>query len=325
MAHPIYHGQWQNGSTILQKLDGPIGNGEVEYPNGDSFKGFFHLEWGSRSSEAYTANGRYTFADGAYIDEAWIKTGSKEYPFSLYGFYRIRQNDETRSFTMFRNGYKVGFELILGEHPTVKMWDEGVELTPDKALEVLSYELDDSKGEDELRLTIILKDADGERKLIIQGGDLRQNSYGSYYYSPGYRVFVFEPNGDSREYGNNLPKNFQPYEGYITMHDAATGQCRYEVWENGQLDKAYDWNWDKQAARRVTLPHPLEEDKTLEALVWNGGHIVYQSSYYTYEGEIANDRPEGEGKLIYDDYDDDFHVYYGRFHDGRYCPPATGE
>ena len=33
----------QFGDTIRQELDGPIGEGEVTYPNGDHFKGYFHL------------------------------------------------------------------------------------------------------------------------------------------------------------------------------------------------------------------------------------------------------------------------------------------
>ena len=36
-----YVGSWQHGSTVLQKLDGPIGDGAVYYPNGDRFKGYW--------------------------------------------------------------------------------------------------------------------------------------------------------------------------------------------------------------------------------------------------------------------------------------------
>ena len=32
-----YHGNWQDGSVIQQKLDGPIGEGSIDYPNGDRF------------------------------------------------------------------------------------------------------------------------------------------------------------------------------------------------------------------------------------------------------------------------------------------------
>ncbi|MBO7591091.1 MAG: hypothetical protein J6T05_05800 [Prevotella sp.] len=41
----IYKGGWQGANTILQKLKGPIGDGQVWYPNGDHFKGVFNLSF----------------------------------------------------------------------------------------------------------------------------------------------------------------------------------------------------------------------------------------------------------------------------------------
>ena len=41
----VYHGAYQVGDTILQKLEGPYGQGAVDYSNGDHFEGFFHLSY----------------------------------------------------------------------------------------------------------------------------------------------------------------------------------------------------------------------------------------------------------------------------------------
>ena len=78
---PVYRGGWQFADVIRQELEGPIGEGQVTYPNGDFFKGWFNLSYQSIHNKAYTAHGRYTFADGAYIDEAWIETGTNNSPF----------------------------------------------------------------------------------------------------------------------------------------------------------------------------------------------------------------------------------------------------
>ena len=40
-----YYGEWQKGSTIMQKLEGPKGEGAIDYPNGDRFEGCFHLNF----------------------------------------------------------------------------------------------------------------------------------------------------------------------------------------------------------------------------------------------------------------------------------------
>ncbi len=59
----IYQGGWQFKDTILQKLEGPIGEGEVLRPNGDYFKGYFHLSYASigRSVDAGIAEVEITF------------------------------------------------------------------------------------------------------------------------------------------------------------------------------------------------------------------------------------------------------------------------
>ena len=79
----IYKGDWQLKETIRQKLGGPVGNGEVWYPNGDKFKGYFHLNFACIDGPAYAAEGRYDFADGSYIEHAWLVTSSNRKTFFL--------------------------------------------------------------------------------------------------------------------------------------------------------------------------------------------------------------------------------------------------
>lgn len=40
-----YIGKWQQKSVILEKLEGPIGEGSVEFPCGAKFEGCFHLSF----------------------------------------------------------------------------------------------------------------------------------------------------------------------------------------------------------------------------------------------------------------------------------------
>ena len=114
----IYKGGWQRANTILQKLAGPIGDGEVWYPNGDHFKGGFHLSFASVNGPAYAADGRYDFADGSYIENAWIHTLKDKKPqyWGLHGVFRIHHPQGPDSIAMFCSGGKhYGFELYLDE------------------------------------------------------------------------------------------------------------------------------------------------------------------------------------------------------------------
>ena len=54
-----YIGKWQEKSVILEKLEGPIGEGRVEFPNGDTFEGCFHLSFAQIQGPCYVADGKY--------------------------------------------------------------------------------------------------------------------------------------------------------------------------------------------------------------------------------------------------------------------------
>ena len=69
---PQYFGGFQFEDRVRQELKGPIGDGEVWLPGGDHFKGYFHLNYACINGPAYAAEGRYTFANGDYIEHAWI-------------------------------------------------------------------------------------------------------------------------------------------------------------------------------------------------------------------------------------------------------------
>ena len=88
-----YYGEWQEGSVILEKLTGPIGNGRVEFPNGDSFEGIFHLSFACINGPCYAACGKYTFADGSYSEHAWINTSKDLSKFGLKGVYEVKNAD----------------------------------------------------------------------------------------------------------------------------------------------------------------------------------------------------------------------------------------
>ena len=88
-----YIGKWQEKSVILEKLEGPIGEGRVEFPNGDTFEGYFHLSFAHIQGPCYVADGKYTFADGKYIENAWINTSDDLTKFGLKGVYEVRNVD----------------------------------------------------------------------------------------------------------------------------------------------------------------------------------------------------------------------------------------
>ena len=88
-----YIGEWQSKSVILEKLEGPTGEGRVEFPNGDSFEGYFYLHFARIQGPCYVAQGKYTFADGKYIENAWINTSSDLTMFGLKGVFEVRNAD----------------------------------------------------------------------------------------------------------------------------------------------------------------------------------------------------------------------------------------
>lgn len=311
-ARPKYIGEWQFEDKIRQELEGPIGKGVVEYPNGDRFEGYFCLSYQSIDNTAYTAHGKYTFADGSYIENAWIET-PREY--GLYGVFRIHHPDGTESIAMFHGGTKNGLELFLGDKPTYKFWYKGEELRPAWKYNVEKYEIDNSKGEDSIRLTVEIRRGGDTYTVIMKGGQLKPNFYGNYNYAPGTEITIYDPEGDSRDflYGA-APREFYAHDGYTVFHDAERAICWGERWEDGRRIEVKEAERDLRAARCVTLPHPLGYDETIDAFVWKDGHIKYKGKF-TYDGGITNDRPEGKGVLVSGN-----ERYEGIFYQGVFMP-----
>lgn len=305
---PIYIGGWQFGDTIREELKGPIGDGEVTYPNGDHFKGYFHLSYASINGPAYAAEGRYDFADGSFIEKAWINTNSDQTIFDLHGVFRIHHPQGHESIAMFFRNRKIGFELVLTEKPYAIEWYAGER---QREVEVKSYDISEPDT-DCLTLTLTL--VDGTR-IVQRGGRYTSNEYNEHVYEPHTDITVWLPNGDSIDMWNWGLKQLKPYDGYFTVHCAETQRFREEHWENGNLTKAEDWKRDSRAAKYLTLPEPFGKGEN-RALVWQDGHIVYVSGDWVYDGEVENDRPEGRGVLTSDSFTTEGQRYEGEFHEG---------
>ena len=305
---PIYKGGWQFGDTIREELKGPIGDGDVTYPNGDHFKGYFHLSYASINGPAYAAEGRYDFADGSFIEKAWINTSSDQTIFDLHGVFRIHHPQGHESIAMFFRNKKIGFELVLTEKPSAIEWYAGERL---REMEVQSYDISEPDT-DCLTLTLTL--VDGTR-IVQRGGRYTSNKYNEHVYEPHTDITVWLPNGDSIDMWNWGLKQLKPYDGYFTVHCAETQRFREEHWENGNLTKAEDWKRDSRAAKYLTLPEPFGKGEN-RALVWQDGHIVYFNVGWTYDGEVKDDRPEGRGVLTSDSFRTEGQRYEGEFHEG---------
>jgi hypothetical protein len=128
-----YYGEWQKGSTIMQKLEGPKGEGAIDYPNGDRFEGCFHLNFAHIGGPAYSANGKYIFSNGDVVPECWIDGADR-----LMGVYRMNCQDGSVRIAMWVAGKKQGMEVIEGESPVlieylddkeIARWNEGVVYT----------------------------------------------------------------------------------------------------------------------------------------------------------------------------------------------------
>lgn len=309
----LYKGGWQWADTILEKLAGPIGDGEVWYPNGDHFKGNFHLSFANINGPAYAAVGRYDFADGSYIERAWIHTSKDKKPqwWGLHGVFRIHHPDGPDSIAMFLHGGKrYGFELFLSEEswekPWVKEWYAGDSIVrysaPEELFhyEVVDFEIDETSREDCTTLKLTLRDGNNVYHIEQQGGSYSANKYNNYIYEPSTHVNVQLPNGDILDYHGDDVRDFKPYDGYIDVYCAETGLSRKEHWEKGELTDAQEWQRDCRASIKETLPDPTGVDIELDANVWKDGHIEYKYREWVYDGEVKNNRPHGKGVLVGD-------------------------
>lgn len=326
----IYEGGWQWGDTIMQRLEGPIGAGEVLYPNGDRFKGTFHLSYASINGPAYAADGRYDFADGSWIEKAWINTSKDKKPqwWGLHGVFRIHHPEGPDSIAMFlRGGKRYGFELFLPEEswekPWVREWYAGDSVVrysgPDELFryEVADYEIDETSKVDCTTLRLTLRDGDKVYRIEQQGGRYTANQYNNNIYEPSTHVTVELPNGDALDHNGDDVREFKPYDGFVKVYCAKTGMSRKEHWQKGELTDNQEWQHDYRASTKVTLPNPTGVEGELEANVWKDGHIEYEYREWVYDGEVKNHRPNGQGVLVGDRRHGN-RRYEGLFIDGIY-------
>ena len=280
---PIYVGGWQFGDVIRQELPGPCGDGEVRFPNNDYFKGHFCLSYASIWGAAYLATGRYEFADGRYIEPAYVhfdKTGTL---FMLDGFYRVKHPERPDSLVCIKSGEYYGIELVLADEPFIREWYAGEQIERESPLQLKRYELDDSKGDDFLALTLYLHGDEGDFEVLTRGGQLSTNQYDNNIFEPRIYQRVQLPNGNIyvAAYSCTALRQFAPYDGYVTYYDTANKQFREELWTEGVLEKAEEWVKEK-----VEEPKP-EEEKTEEP-VWEGEPIILHLQYGNRHWSISN-------------------------------------
>lgn len=302
-----YIGDWQFGDTVRQQLEGPIGEGIVEYPNGDKFKGFFLLNYAHINGPAYAAHGEYRFADGSIIEHAWINTSSDLEVMDLIGVYRVKHPQGPDTLTPFYCHKRDGIEVVLAEKPYAIEWYEDKKL---QELEMDSYEYKQI-DEDRSILTVQLKNG-----IIIKhySGDTELNDYDRRVFKTDFDSEVYYPDGSSAD-GFGYPlRDLKPYDGYITIH-STNGKCHKEEWKEGRLVKAEKERWDIRGAKRAELPDPFNKSKTMEASIWDG-HICYSYSTWIYDGEMKDGHPDGKGVLVGDDIDTRGRRYEGEFKDG---------
>ena len=298
-----YYGEWQEGSVILEKLTGPIGDGRVEFPNGDSFEGVFYLSFACISGPCYAACGKYTFADGSYIDHAWINTSKELSHFGLKGVYEIKNADgSARSITSFHIN-KHGIELLLSNPAEAIEWYDGKEV---QRYGVNNYSLE-RVDEDRCILDVSLSNGISVR---MTGGRLNKNKYDRYYFETYLEGRIYYPDGNSFSSINYNIYNLKPYDGWGTMH-FANGKCRSEKYEGYNLNYAYEAKWDETAMVVKVLPYPIHPEDFCEAETWNT-HIRYCKGG-EYNGDTADGMPHGKGVLTF--YDG--RRYEGEFANGR--------
>ena len=310
-----YYGEWQKGSTIMQKLEGPKGEGAIDYPNGDRFEGCFHLNFAHIGGPAYSANGMYIFSNGDVVPECWIDGADR-----LMGVYRMNCKDGSVRIAMWVAGKKQGMEVIEGESPVlieylddkeIARWNEGV---------VYTYK---ESPDAENQLEVVVPDG---RSITQKGGEVA-----CWTTSPKCEV-VF-PDGNIFCYrGDTVYRNSQPWSGYGIFFDAKTGKSIDGEWKEGeQIDDEAEWKYDVRGAKSVMIPTDPFGNKLVEpSWVWKD-RIMYTEEKI-YEGPVEDNLPEGKG--VYTDselveYKAEPRKYEGDFHhglcqgQGKFTYPST--
>ena len=301
-----YFGEWQSGSTILQKLDGPIGEGRVEFPNGDKFEGYFYLSFAYIHGPCYDACGKYTFADGTYIERAWISTGGDIENWGLLGVFEVLNPDGSlKSIASFVTNKRQGIEVIAGETPEAIEWSDGEEIQryPVKDFSVEKLDRD--------RTNLNVSFTDGKSVKMI-GGKFYTNQYDQDYFKTGLKAEVFYPDGSSFSSYHYRIKGLEPVSGTKIVH-LDNGKQRIEKWKDGSIESSEE-EWDESQAITKNIPNPISDEGECLAKIWKG-HIEYCDyiGKAEYDGDIVDGLPHGNGILKY--YDG--RCFEGEFANGR--------
>ena len=303
----IYHGEWQEGSVIQQKLDGPIGDGSIDYPNGDRFEGYFHLSFAHINGPAFMAEGTYRFANGDRIEHCWINGND-----ALYGVYETLHADGSRSFAMWCGGRKQGFEVVpTGDSLAAREYRDGEAVGSQQAS---SYTFTPSD------------DACNQLEVVLSNGERVVYRFDYNNAEPTLRCQLYTLDGDWIEYNAySEMHNMRPWDGRFIYHRFKDGMKLDDHWKNGQPEGKQDWEHDDEGARKISLTDPYGSGYQYNALVWPDGHIRLGYSF-NYVGDVVDDRPEGHGEL----FDRAGRRYEGGFHEGLchghgvYTFPAIG-
>lgn len=285
-----YFGQWQECSVVSEKLEGPIGKGRVEFPNGDKFEGYFHLNFATIQGPCYVADGKYTFADGKYIENAWINTSKDLTQFGLTGVYEVHNADGSlASITSFLVNERHGIEVVTAHVAVAVEWYQGKE---QKHYEISGYSLN---AIDKNRRELVVEFATGETITMVGGRNVL-NQYDNQVYENYLSGIITYTNGEVYTSVNYSIRNLQPYGG-VGTRSLPNSKIRDEYYTGYDLMYIKNERWDAAKAEVKNIPDPLHPENFVKARVWSN-HIEYDNySNMIYDGDIVDGMPHGHGVL----------------------------
>ena len=296
-----YNGGWQEGAAHLEKLEGPIDHGVIEYANGDRFDGSFQLPYMSIHGEAFTAKGEFRFADGSVIEQAWV-INTNNGGGSLEGLYRIKHTNGPDTITPFNHHKRHGLEIVLAKKPYAIEWNMGEKT---QELEVESYTFKTLEYDDLTELTVNF--ADGTT-VIENGGQLVTNpSYGFRHFKPDLILSI--------QYGENT--------------QVGAFKANYEeIGKEQLLPDPMSKSGDTPASVQIRTGHisyymkSYTYDGELKGLLPHGHGTL--KSYYgeCYEGEFKDGRCHGRGVYSIDRTND---TWEGQWVEGEFQDPNAPE
>lgn len=285
-----YFGKWQERSVVSEKLEGPTGQGRVEFPNGDRFEGYFYLHFANIQGPCYVAKGKYTFADGKYIENAWINTSEDLTKFGLKGVYEVHNADGSlASITSFWLNERHGIEVLTTPEAEAVEWYSGKE---QKHYEIDRYSLN---AINEACRELVVELATGETITMV-GGRYILNKYDNQVYENYLSGIIAYTNGEVFTSVNYNIRNLQPYDG-VGTRSLLNGKIRDEYYKGYELTDIKDEHWDSARAEVRNIPDPIHPENFMEARVWSN-HIEYNDRYHMiYDGDVVDGMPHGQGML----------------------------